>query len=116
MKNFIECTVVYEKAAENGTAKLTKETVIVKKAETFGEAEQTALQNLSAYSQGITSVVSARERKYAEAITTDDETCEGFYETKIDVITIDELTGKDRHTAFTYLVQASDIDDARKKN
>lgn len=115
MKNFIECVILYEKAAENGCTKLTKEVVVVKKALTLGEAESLVVGHFKPFSQGDTQVVSAREKRYAESITTTDEECCEFYETKVDVITTDENSGKEKHTQFAFLVQAKDIDDAKKR-
>lgn len=113
MKNFIECTVLYDKSLENGVIKSTKEVVIVRNCVTLGEAERIAMENIAPFSQGETSVTCAKEKRYAEFVETQDEKAGIFFEVGISVITIDEQTGKEKKTKFTYLVQASDIDDAR---
>lgn len=111
MKLF-ECGIRYEKTLENGMQKKVTELYIVD-AISFTEAESRIIGEMSAFISGEFAVVSEKITNYSELV----ETVGGdkWYKAKVNFMTLDEKTGKEKKQAFYYLIQANDIDHARSR-
>lgn len=112
MKLF-ECGIRYEKTLENGMQKKVTELYIVD-ALSFTEAESRMIKEMSAYVSGEFDVVSEKITNYSEVVMSDNAEADKWYKVKINYIVTDEKTEKEKKTAVYLLVQAKDIDDARR--
>lgn len=110
MKLF-ECGIRYNKTLENGQEKKVTELYIVD-ALSFSEAEQRIIKEMSAY--GEFEVVSEKITNYSELVRSNDTEADLWYKVKINLITLDEMTAKEKKTPLYLLVQAKNIDDARR--
>lgn len=112
MKLF-ECGIRYEKTLENGLQKKVTELYIVD-ALSFSEAESRIIGEMSCYSSVEFDVVSEKITNYSEVVSTTDAKADKWYKVKINFVALDERTEKEKKTAVYYLIQAKDIDDARR--
>ena len=109
---FFECGIRYEKTLENGMQKKVTELYIVD-ALSFTEAEMRVTEEMKCFLSGEFEVVSEKITKYSELVETADG--DKWYKAKVNFITIDEKSGAEKKQAFFYLIQANDIDHARKR-
>ena len=110
MKLF-ECGIRYEKTLENGMQKKVTELYIVD-ALSFTEAESRIIGEMECFISGEFAVVSEKITNYSELVEgPGDKWCK----VKINLITLDEKTMSEKKSPVYMLVQASDIDDARKR-
>lgn len=110
MKLF-ECGIRYNKTLENGQEKKVTELYIVD-ALSFSEAEQRIIKEMSAY--GEFEVVSEKITNYSELVRSNDTEADLWYKVKVNLIILDEKTMKEKKTPLYLLVQAKNIDDARR--
>lgn len=108
-----ECGVRYEKTLENGLRKKVTELYIVD-ALSFSEAERRVTDGMTPYTDGAFDVVSEKITNYSEVVSNDDPEADKWYRVKINLVALDERTGNEKKTAVHYLIQAKDIDDARR--
>ena len=113
MKLF-ECGIRYEKTLDNGMQKKVTELYIVD-ALSFTEAESRIIGEMSCFISGEFSVVSEKITNYSELVSTDNTEADKWYKVKINIITLDEKTMAEKKQPLYLLVQAHDIDDARKR-
>lgn len=105
-----EVGVRMERTLENGAqAKVLEQFVI--DAMSFTEAEATTTKEVSAYGT-ITDIVTIKRSRCTELIG--DGSKEKWFKAKVNYITIDEKTGKERKTPNHYFVNAETITDAKK--
>lgn len=109
-----ECGIRYEKTLENGMQKKVTELYIVD-ALSFTEAESRIIGEMSCFISGEFSVVSEKITNYSELVSTDNTEADKWYKVKINIITLDEKTMAEKKQPLYLLVQAHDIDDARKR-
>ncbi len=110
---WFEAKVSYEKMVEEGLMKTEKVDFVID-ALSFGEAEKRVISEASAYSNGGVNVLALKIANFKEVAFSDDESADKFYKVKINLITLDEKTEKEKLTAIYYLVQASSFQDANK--
>ena len=113
MKLF-ECGIRYEKTLENGMQKKVTELYIVD-ALSFTEAESRIIGEMECFISGDFAVVSEKITNYSELVSSDASSADKWYKVKINLITLDEKTMSEKKQSLYLLVQASDIDDARKR-
>lgn len=113
MKLF-ECGIRYEKTLENGMQKKVTELYIVD-ALSFTEAESRIIGEMSCYISGEFAVVSEKITNYSELVSSNNAEADKWYKVKINLITLDEHTMAEKKSPVYLLVQAHDIDDARKR-
>lgn len=111
--NWFICKVRYEKTTEDGTQKKVVESYVVD-AVSFGEAETRIIEELTAYISGDFEIVDISRTVYKEIFFSDEETADRYYLAKLEFITIDEKTEKEKRSAVTYLFQAGTFDNALK--
>ena len=111
--NWYETTVRYEKTIEDGTVKKVSELYVVD-ALSFGEAEEAITREMSAYISGEFEVKNINPAAYGEIFFSENANDDRWYKTKLQFITIDEKTEKEKRTSVTYLVRAATINSAIK--
>ena len=111
---WFECKIKYEKVMEDGLQKQVVEQYVVD-ALSFAEAEQRITEEMSAYISGEFEVVDVKKAAYKEVFFDDDNAAsDRWYKVKLDFITIDEKTEKEKRSRVTYLVQATNLNRAMK--
>ncbi|MBR1500183.1 MAG: DUF4494 domain-containing protein [Bacteroidaceae bacterium] len=108
---WFECKVRYEKTQEDGTQKKVTEQYVVD-ALSFAEAEQRITEEMSAYISGEYEITDVRKAPYKEVFFDDEG--DRWFKAKLQFITLDERTGKEKRTNAYYLVQAATFDGAVK--
>lgn len=111
--NYFEVKFQYEKTQEDGMQKKITELYTVD-AISFAEAEERIIKEMAVYVSGETFIKSITRAPYGEIFFDDRESADKYYKAKLDFITIDEKTEKEKKSTVTYLVQASNLDEAKK--
>ena len=110
---WFETKIQYEKTMEDGLQKKVKEQYVVD-ALSFTEAEKRITEEISSYISGTFDVADIKKASYKEIFFSDEGTADRWYKAKVQFITIDEKTEKEKRTNVYYLVQASTIHQAVK--
>lgn len=113
MHNWMECKIRYEKVMDNGFNKKVTEPYLVD-ALSFTEAESRIIEEMTPYITGEFTVVNITPTKYSELFPSDNSADDRWYKCKLIYITLDEKSGAERRQAVNVLVQASDVDTAKK--
>ena len=111
--NWFECKIGYEKTMDDGLQKKVKETYVVD-ALSFTEAEQRIMEEMSSYISGEFEVNDIKRATYKEIFFSDEELADRWYKAKLQFITIDEKTEKEKRSSVNYLVQAGSVGGAVK--
>ncbi len=111
--NWFECRIAYEKIMEDGMQKKVKENYVID-ALSFTEAEQRIMEEMSSYISGAFDVADIKKASYKEVFFSDEETADRWYKAKLQFITIDEKTEKEKRSNVNYLVQAGSLNGAVK--
>ena len=110
---WFECKIRYEKTMEDGTSKKVTETYTVD-ALSFTEAEASIMEEMSAYISGEFEVRDIKKAAYGEVFFSDSESADRWYKTKLQFITIDDKTEKEKRSNVNYLVHAASLPQAVK--
>ena len=110
---WFECKIRYEKVMEDGLQKKVNENYVVD-ALSFSEAETRITEEMSAYISGEFEVADIKKAAFKEVFFTDDNIADKWYKAKLQFITIDEKTAKEKRSTVTYLVQAGSMNGAMK--
>lgn len=108
---WFEVKLRYDKVHDNGSEKKVTESFVIE-AFSFGEAEKIALEFLGSLVSGEIQVININPMKFNEVIF-NEESCDRYYKAKLQFITLDEKTGKEKPKHFYYLVQASSFDNSK---
>ena len=111
--NWFECKIRYEKVMEDGLQKKVTENYVVD-ALSFSEAEERITEEMSSYISGEFDVADIKKATYGEIFFSDDEMADKWYKAKLQFITYDEKTDKEKRSSVTYLVQAGSFNGAVK--
>lgn len=112
-KRWFETIVRYDKTMENGEVKKVNEVYVVD-AITFGEAEESITREMRHFIDGDFEVKNINPAPYSVIFFSDNETDDKYYRVKLDFITVNERTQKEKKSKVTYLVQAGSLEQARK--
>lgn len=112
-KKWFETIVRYDKMMESGEMKKVNETYVVD-AITFGEAEESIAEEMKPYMSGDFDIKNINPAPYSEIFFSDEDTDDKYYRVKLNFITINEITQKEKKYKVTYLVQAGSLEQARK--
>lgn len=107
------CKIIYEKTMEDGLQKKVLESYVVD-AMSFTEAEARITEEMKAYISGEFTVQEIDRCKFKEIFFDDKDASDFWYKAKVNFITIDEKTEKEKKTAVHYLVQANSVEGANK--
>ena len=110
---WFECKVRYEKTTEESLQKKVTEQYVVD-ALSFSEAETRIIEEMSGYISGEFEVTDVKKATYKEVFFSDCETEDRYFKAKVQFITIDEKTEKEKRSNVYYLVQAGTLDGAVK--
>ena len=111
---WFECKIKYEKVMEDGLKKQVVEQYVID-ALSFAEAEQHITEEMSQYISGEFEVADVKKAAYKEVFFDDENAAsDRWYKAKLDFITIDEKTEKEKRSRVTYLVQATNLNRAMK--
>lgn len=80
----------------------------------FAEAEQRITEEMEPYCSGEFDVKKIAIAPYAEVFFSEDEDDDKFFRATVAIITLDERTGKEKKNNVNYLVQAKNIETARR--
>lgn len=108
---WFECKIQYEKVMEDGLQKKVTETYTID-ALSFTEAEQRIMEEMSAYISGEFVIKDIKIAPYKEIFFSDEEMADRWYKTKLQFITIDEKTEKEKRSNVNYLVNAGTLNGA----
>lgn len=110
--NWFMAGIRYEKTMEDGQVKKVTEYYLVD-ALSFAEAEARIVEEMKPFISGEFKVESLKREKLTETFLH----AEGdkYYKAKINFITLDERTGREKKTSANTLVQASTIDEAKDR-
>jgi hypothetical protein len=111
--NWFICKIRYEKAMEDGLQKKVTEQYVVN-AMSFTEAEARITEEMSSYISGEFEVVEIDRCVFKEIFFSDEDMADTWYKSKLQFITIDEKTEREKRSNIYYLVQGSSLESARK--
>lgn len=80
----------------------------------FTEAEQRIMEEMSAYISGEFEVSDIKRAAFKEVFFSDEEMADRWYKAKVQFITIDEKSEKEKRSNINYLVQAGTLNGAVK--
>ena len=110
---WFETKIKYEKMTDDGTMKKVSEQYVVD-ALSFTEAEKRVTEEMSSYISGEYEVANIKKAAYGEIFFSDVDTDDKWYRAKLQFITLDEKTAKEKRQNVNYLVQAKSLMDAVK--
>lgn len=110
---WFECKISYEKTMEDGLQKKVNENYTVD-ALSFTEAEKRIIEEMSNYISGEFAVKDIKIAPYKEIFFSEDASADRWYKAKLQFITIDEKTEKEKRATVNYLVQAATLPAAVK--
>lgn len=110
---WFETKIKYDKTAEDGSIKSVSEQYVVD-ALSFTEAEKTILEEMKTYISGDFTVTDIKKASYKEIFFSDMEKDDKWYKAKLQFVTIDEKTEKEKRSTVYYLVQAGSLQGAVK--
>ena len=110
---WFECKIGYEKVMEDGLQKKVKEVYVVD-ALSFSEAEERIIEEMSSYISGQFDVADIKKAPYREIFFADEDMADKWYKAKLQFITIDEKTEKEKRSTVNYLVNAGSFNGAVK--
>ena len=113
LHTWFECKIQYEKTIENGMTKKITEPYLVD-ALSFTEAEARIIEEMTPFITGEFSVTDIKRANYAELFYSEDASADRWFKAKLQFITLDEKTGKEKKTSTLILVQAADFHQALK--
>ena len=105
---WFECKIAYEKVMEDGLQKKVNESYVVD-ALSFTEAENRIMEEMSSYISGEFTIKDIKIAPYKEIFFSDEELADRWYKAKLEFITIDEKTEKEKRSAVNYLVQSGTL-------
>lgn len=103
-----ETRINYQKTMEDGSEKVVNELYVVD-ALSCTEAETSVIEEMSYCISGDSAVTSAKKTNYNEIFFSDLDDDDKWYKAKLQFITIDERTEKEKRSNVTYLVQAKSL-------
>ncbi len=105
---WFETKVKYQKTMEDGSEKVVSEAYVVD-ALSFTEAESAIIDEMSVYVSGELKVSGIGKACYGEIFFSDVDDDDKWYKAKLQFITIDEQSEKEKRSSVTYLVQAKSL-------
>lgn len=111
MHNWFECKIRYDKVAENGMNKKVTEPYLVD-ALSFTEAEARIIEKINPFISSEFTVTAIKRANYSELFPNDNG--DKWFKCKLQFITLDEKTAREVKIPTNVLVQADNIDEAKK--
>lgn len=111
--DWFETKIRYAKTQDDGMQKNVTEQYVVD-ALSFTEAEGAILEEMKVYISGDYKITDIKPAAYHEIFFSDLDSDDKWYKAKLQFITIDEKTEKEKRSTVTYLVQAGTLHSAVK--
>lgn len=111
--DWFETKIRYEKTQEDGMQKATTEQYVVD-ALSFTEAENSIIEEMSSYISGEFKITDIKPAAYHEIFFSENANDDKWYKAKLQFITLDEKTDKEKKSNVVYLVQADNFANAVK--
>ena len=111
--DWFETKIRFDKVQEDGTQKKVVEQYVVE-AMSFTEAEAKTIAIAKDYCSGDYSVKDTTPASYHEIFFSENGKNDKWYKAKLQFITIDEKTEKEKHQTVYYLVQGNSTESAQK--
>lgn len=108
---WFETKIRFEKMMEDGLQKKVTEQYVVD-ALSFTEAEESIIEEMSSYISGEFTVTDIKKATYGEIFFSDNPRDDRWYKAKVQFITLDEKTSKEKLTSKMYLVQSNSLQNA----
>ena len=108
---WFECKIRYDKVDESGVNKATTETYVVD-ALTFTDAEKAIIKEMEPFISGEFEFKGITKASYKEVFFSDDTTADKWFKVKLQFITLDEKTGKEKKSSVTYILQSDTFNNA----
>ena len=113
MSNYFEVKFKSEKSTEEGINKMVSEYFVVN-AMSFTECEARIIKEMESYTAGEYEVAAIKKTKYESIIKSTNESDDKWFKCKLNIITLDEKTEKEKKHPLYYLVQSRNSEFARK--
>ena len=111
--DWFETKIRYDKTQEDGGQKPVTEQYVVD-ALSFTEAEKALIEEMQTYISGDYKITGIKPAPYHEIFFSDLNADDKWYKAKLQFITIDEKTQKEKRSNVNYLVQAGSLSKAVK--
>ncbi len=108
--NFFEVVVKVLQTQEDGSEKKVREVYAIE-ASSFTEAEALITEEMKPHKEY--DIVNINPTPYKEVFLSDNANDENFFKAKLEFITVDEKTEKEKRTKVVYLIQALSIKTAQ---
>ena len=105
---WFEVGIRYHKTQEDGSEKVVTEKYAVD-ALSFTEAEEAITEEMSAYINGEFKIKTEAQANYGEVFFSDKDDDDKWYKAKLQFITVDEKSEKEKRSNVVYLVQAKSL-------
>ena len=106
--DWFETKIRYEKTMEDGSMRAVTESYVVD-ALSFTEAEASITEEMSMYISGDFKITGINTAPYKEIFFSDNGNDDRWYRAKLQFITIDEKTEKEKRSNINYLIQAGTL-------
>ncbi|KXB46517.1 hypothetical protein HMPREF1870_00886 [Bacteroidales bacterium KA00344] len=111
--DWFETKIKYDKTQEDGSIKTVAEQYVVD-ALSFTEAEETLIEEMSAYISGEFKIAGIKPAPYHEIFFSDNPKADKWYKAKLSFITFDEKSEKEKRSTVNYLIQGASFPGAVK--
>lgn len=108
---WFECKIRYHKTDESGICKAVTETYVVD-ALSFTEAETAIIKELSTFTSDEYEVKGITKATYKEIFFNDDLKADKWFKAKLQFVTLDEKSGKEKTSSVTYIIQSDTFNNA----
>lgn len=114
MVQWYECKVAYDKNTEQGLSKVNELYLI--NALSFTEAEKRIIDYVTPYvSMGALEVTNIKRALFAELFLSNEEEDDRYFKARVNIISVDERSGKEKRTGVNILIQAMTLEKALSK-
>lgn len=111
MVQWYECKVAYDKNLEQGLSKVNE--VYLINALSFTEAEKRIIEYATPYvSMGALEVTNIKRALYAEIFLSHEDAHDRYFKARVNIITIDERSGKEKKAGLNILLQSDTLGNA----
>ncbi len=111
MALWFEVAVRFDKMQQDGSVRKTTERYLVD-ALTFSDSEARTIEKVTPYISGEFSVSATKKTKISEIFYDESDYADKWWLVKVNFITLDEKTGKEKKSMTQILVQAGDFENA----
>lgn len=111
--NWYQVKARLERVADNGAIKSDSEVFLVK-ANSFATAERVTMEEVTQYAAGGVDVVAMARKNYQEVFVSNEADADKWFKCKLNFLTIDEKSGKEKKTAHLFLVKAVSVTTAHQ--